>query len=162
MMIYHVVRRPFWHMSRTLPRFLGTTLLLGAAAWALALSLEGHRSGNLRLLMGVVLPGIAALRIAGDALILIHLRDRERSPLRHSAVLMTGSLARGTLLRFLCVLLGGIALPLLLAWSIPAGHVLLWGASMLIFLVLLVGELAERYLYFAAVAKPKMPGGLSA
>jgi hypothetical protein len=62
-------------------------------------------------------------------------------------------------------LLGGLPLPLGLltvtpaAWSPvdPAGVVvcgLFWA-------LVLIGELAERYLFFAAVVANRMPGGLS-
>jgi hypothetical protein len=36
--------------------------------------------------------------------------------------------------------------------------VVAWGA----FAAVLAGEVAERYLFFAAVVRPKMPGGLAA
>ena len=59
---------------------------------------------------------------------------------------------------------GGIACPLILATdannaiSHTAAQIAI-PAMLAIFLCTLVGELLERYLYFAAVVAPKMPGG---
>jgi len=63
--------------------------------------------------------------------------------------------------------IGGVVIPLLLAAD--AGNAVSHGAmrfamqaGVFIFLLTMIGELLERYLFFAAVVAPKMPGGVSA
>ena len=68
-----------------------------------------------------------------------------------------------TLRRFFFGVVGGIVLPLTLLaeWTIAAGsyHPLFVGVMTLLMLGLLtIGELHERYLFFAASVAPKMPG----
>ncbi len=85
-------------------------------------------------------------------------------PLTRSARLLMGPLSNFFLARFACGLLGGIVMPLFLAnASRNAGAAedltVTMGVSLLV-LACLVGEFLERYLFFAAVAAPRMPGGL--
>ena len=83
--------------------------------------------------------------------------------LKRSACLMTGQLANVTVARFASGLLGGLAIPgiLMLRFSHGAQEhdratfAVLTG---LLFLACVLGELCERYLFFAAVAVPRMPG----
>jgi formate dehydrogenase iron-sulfur subunit len=86
--------------------------------------------------------------------------------LRRTALLMTGDLARITSARFTVGVLGGLALPALMTLASPSGttaSTLLVLAAVALLLVLnLVGELLERYLFFAAVVAPKMPGAPTA
>jgi formate dehydrogenase iron-sulfur subunit len=72
-----------------------------------------------------------------------------------------GDLSRATLLRFASGTVGGVLLPLIVAVGRPeAGGRALWGtAGVALFVLSLAGELAERYLFFAASTAPKMPGG---
>jgi DMSO reductase anchor subunit len=78
---------------------------------------------------------------------------------------MTGDLARATFWRFAAGVSGGIVLPgvLVLAHSNVSPHsprVVV--AAVAAGLVLsFAGELIERYLFFAAVVAPKMPGAAS-
>jgi hypothetical protein len=70
-----------------------------------------------------------------------------------TARLLSGPLRREFILRVACGLSGGVILPLAIATgAIPAAAA--WPALGLVIL----GELAERYLFFRAVAAPKMPG----
>ena len=80
-------------------------------------------------------------------------------------MLMTGPLAGFSIARFALGLLGGIVMPALLLPTISQSHtdpvVLPIVVSMLL-VACLAGELLERYLFFAAVASPRMPGSLRA
>ena len=91
--------------------------------------------------------GLAGLGVAGAAL----------GPF----LLMTGPLSNIALARFACGLLGGIALPLLLLSPETARQSLTLQTSLiaLLFAATLAGELLECYLFFAAVASARMPGG---
>ena len=79
---------------------------------------------------------------------------------------MTGALSNVTMARFAAGLLGGLAMPgLLLLSRVPAppgqGQDLVFVVLVgLLFAACLAGELLERYLFFAAVASPRMPGTL--
>ena len=81
------------------------------------------------------------------------------------AVLMTGDLARATSVRFVCGAMGGLALPgLLMAWCSGDGGTSPAMVAMVVLMLALnfAGELLERYLFFAAVVAPKMPGAPTA
>ena len=79
---------------------------------------------------------------------------------------MTGALASVTMARFAAGLLGGLAMPALLLLSrVPTspehGQDLVFAVLVgMLFAACLAGELLERYLFFAAVAAPKMPGAM--
>jgi DMSO reductase anchor subunit len=152
-MVYHVVRRPFWHATLSGTRFAGTAVVAGLAA-VLVVS-AGSRPAALAL--------AAAMwaRLASDVLVLSHLRDPRLTPLRRSAVLLCGPLVRGSVVRLVLGLVGGLALPMLLvALGEAVPTVLRVEVAGVAFLAVLGGELAERALFFMAVVRPKMPGGL--
>jgi Fe-S-cluster-containing dehydrogenase component/DMSO reductase anchor subunit len=171
-MIYHCTRRVLWNGAATTVRFGLTTLLLGQST-ALFTMLVGSNFatsasalGAVRSLTGTLFPGLiltAACKVLFEASLFAHLRSKQMSPLKRSALLMMGDLARGTKWRFALGVVGGILLPAL--WlgradpSAPAPillHVVVIGQ----FAVLLAGEMLERYLFFSAVVASRMPGGL--
>lgn len=143
-MVYHVVRRPFWHGAFTAMKF-GGTVAVGGLALAFAVS-GGNR------VVGLVLAAATVVRLATDASILLHRRDPRQSPLRRTAELLVGPLKGLSLLRLGLGAIGGVVLPL-----IAAGRPVLAGLGLVL---LLGGELAERALFFMAVVRPKMPGGM--
>jgi DMSO reductase anchor subunit len=168
-MVYHVVRRPFWRASATGVKFAGTTGVLGLAT-ALA-SLGISKAGLLGGAMasgGLFLPVVAvALALVTVAKLLYEAVDtREKysdrsEPLRQTARLLRGPLKGHRKRRVLLGFSGGVVIPLLLfvsAGSATAGitavaAVAVLGAS-------IGGELLERFLFFRAVSRPRMPGGL--
>lgn len=168
-MVYHVVRRPFWHAGRSGVRFLGTTVLLGLSTTLLALHaaslVAGTKVAAAHVASGQPLCLWVAAVAAGKLLVELtsftHLRDGQFTPLRRTAVLMAGLLAGVTATRFALGFSGGVALPFLL-WSadVTTAPWLILAGSTLSFLAVLGGELAERYLFFTAVVRQKMPGGL--
>ena len=75
---------------------------------------------------------------------------------------MSRPLANVTLARFCTGAAGGLALPLLLLYSrSSADSPRVVGIVIAAFSLLLAGEILERYLFFTAVVRQKMPGGLS-
>ncbi len=129
-MIYHDTRRVLWHLKTSLPNFL----LTATAATTLFLSPTFF-----------VLTIIVLLALEGS--FLLPARQETWSPLRHSARLRLGPLARVTFSRYLTA-----TLALLLAFLSP------WTALPL----LIISELCSRHLFFRTVQAPKMPGGLEA
>ncbi len=147
-MIYADTHRVFWRFSNTAPRFFGSAVILGLAG---ALTAPGAP-----LILGYFLAGATILKLAFEASALAALADEDDGnspPARQTALLLTGPLRPANELRFAAALFGGILLPLLVA-SGNAPMAAAWPALGLA----LLGELAERYLFFRAVDAPKMPG----
>ncbi len=148
-MIYADTHREFWRFPNTAARFFGSAFVLGLAT---TLAVAPSVPVALALLLATF------VKLAGEV--------RATLPLNHSAAeddapapaLKTARLLAGPLrpvfgLRALFGLTGGILLPLALAaHAVPAGMAWLALASALL------GELAERHLFFRAVVAPKMPG----
>ncbi len=143
-MVYVDTGREFWSFKKTGFRFFGSMLALGAASsWAFA-------GGNAAPL---ILTLLTTLRIA-EAMLASAFPNS--ASLRKSAQLVRGPL-RGTALACLVLwAVGGLGLPLLALVGFP-GALYAWPALAAI----LAGDLAERTLFFAAVAPAKMPGGLA-
>lgn len=164
-MIYVATRREFWSFERTLLRFSLTTALLGLATfwmamtWAVAIAGTAPHSPldfvATILARGVL--GIAILKLVGEGLLFRALLSPHVTTLRRSAQLHVGPLLRITLGRFLLGSIGGIVMPCL---CLSQGEVHSPLRVTLIVASLLIGELLERYLYFAAVAAPRMPGSV--
>jgi formate dehydrogenase iron-sulfur subunit len=169
-MIYARTRRAFWAGTPTTLRFLLSTLLLGSVA---SLCAAGASAAATKTAPGVApikadiailaltLMIVTTLKLVFEATVFLHLRDRQHTQLKRSALLMKGDLVRPVIWRFvLGIAGGGIAPALLLARDFDGGFVatLLLGGM---FTASLAGEFLERYLFFSAVAAPRMPGGLT-
>ncbi|MDR3637754.1 MAG: dimethyl sulfoxide reductase anchor subunit [Isosphaeraceae bacterium] len=152
-MVYHVVRRPFWQAGITGVKFAGTALVAGLGMWLAV------RGGDRAI--GFALAVASVIRLAADCAILLHRHDARLSPLRRTAELLTGPLKRISTLRLGLGIVGGIVLPLCVAVmgdSLPSDVRRV--VSVLGLAALLGGEFAERALFFMAVVRPKMPGGM--
>jgi DMSO reductase anchor subunit len=148
-MVYVDTPRAFWNGRQTAPRFFGTAMLLGAAGMA-ALNPDF-------LLAYMLISVLALLKFAHEIQIFRHLAAKADDPLRRSALLMSKELLKATVFRFLTLLAGGVFLvQFCLAHSQTQPRWLPWA----MFFVLFTSETAERYLFFRAVAQPKMPGGV--
>ncbi|HEX2855839.1 MAG TPA: DmsC/YnfH family molybdoenzyme membrane anchor subunit [Opitutaceae bacterium] len=148
-MIYVDTKRDFWRFANTAPRFFGSAIVLGLAS---ALAAPGAPR-----VLGVLLAGAVVLKLIAEARAIdrtIYDRDLPLTPARKTSLLLTRAPLRSVNeLRIAAAGLGGILLPLMIAaGSIPV--VAAWPGLLLVAL----GELAERYLFFRAVVAPKMPG----
>jgi Fe-S-cluster-containing dehydrogenase component/DMSO reductase anchor subunit len=150
-LVYHVVRRPFWSASRSGIKFLGTTLVLGLA---LALAAAPRHPVIPAALILVTLAKLCLETRGG--------RDRNQSEaLAQTAQLLRGPLKRIASYRVLSGVIGGIVLPaLLIAANTPGegGAAIAFGVVALA--ASLAGELLERSLFFRAAVRHRMPGGL--
>ena len=169
-MIYYRTRRPTWGGTRTLWRFLGTTIWLGLAATLFAAMLSTSVQTELKLdtvmhellaHLGRPLMICAAVKLMYEAADLLHLLDRHQTPLKRLALLMSGDLGGLAIARFALGLLGGIILP----WSLLAegehGTPVKWMATVTVMFVMSVaGELLERTLFFMTAVSPRMPGAV--
>jgi formate dehydrogenase iron-sulfur subunit len=172
-MIYALPQRELWHPTRTGIRFFLTAVCLGLASlWLSSLGLTVVRSSPATIdfvrrtcrILCLALMATAAAKLAWEASLLRHLLSRNRTSLRRSALLATGELANFTLARFALGALGGIAMPALqlsqLAENVSWQPGPAWVVASALFGALLAGEILERYLFFASVAGPRMPGGI--
>jgi len=173
-MIYASVRRDLWDFSRTVTRFGLTSALLGLAtlwlslaALALIRPTESHlalvASAGPKICYSLVL--VTSVKLGWEAMLLRHLMSRAMTPMKRSALLMIRDLANPALARFALGGLGGFVAPALLLRQLSAAtldnaQLQLGVATLLLFGASLAGELLERYLFFAAVAAPRMPGGI--
>jgi DMSO reductase anchor subunit len=152
-LIYHATRRPWWSASATGFKFFMTTAILGLATTAVTFSF-GAAVPLVRTL-SMVIAAASITKALGELSAFSHLRDKRQTDLKRSALLMTTDLATWSLGRFGALVVGGIALPLVNA----SGDGSPWLATVsLAFLV--VGELLERILFFAASTSQGMPGGV--
>jgi Fe-S-cluster-containing dehydrogenase component/DMSO reductase anchor subunit len=174
-MVYAATKRTHWRGPMTGFKFGLTAVILGAATVS-AVSLASPSglgrtgavppfvtTGAYRALMWILMAA-AGLKLVTEALIFRHLRDAHHSIGKRLALLMRGEFGRLTALRFLSGALGGLVLPavgLLLLLADPMFHA---GAMTVLAIcapvLLLAGELAERYMFFAAAPASRMPGGI--
>jgi formate dehydrogenase iron-sulfur subunit len=165
-MVYHAVQREFWHACYGGVKFASTAVVLGLATALAALAIAGVGRPDAIApypLWAVATSLIAAstAKLGFEAWLARGFARSELLTLRKTALLLGGALRRQAWLRQLLGLAGGIVLPALAvaaaAWGNPettaAVAVLALAAS-------IGGELAERYLFFTAVVRPRMTGGL--
>jgi DMSO reductase anchor subunit len=168
-MIYSVIRRAYWSIASTSLRFLGTTALLGLAVIInVVLLTSGDPRGLLQSYAGTLLQALALVTIGKlviEAAPLRSLRDRQQTPLKRTALLMTGALWPVVQWRYAIGLLGGVLCPLLMLAEASSGgspQSLATVVAPIALVACLVGELFERYLFFTAVVANRMPGGMRA
>jgi Fe-S-cluster-containing dehydrogenase component/DMSO reductase anchor subunit len=147
-MIYADTRRPFWRISQGAPRFLGTAAILGAG---LAFALY-PRDGYILLLV-LALPAklgfeTRCLRALDEE------EDETPTPDQLTARVLVGPLRPVLFLRYLAAVLVLSAAAAILTGNLLPSALARWALLALA----LLGEGAERYLFFRAVFAPKMPG----
>ncbi|RLS51206.1 MAG: molybdopterin oxidoreductase [Planctomycetota bacterium] len=155
-MIYAATRREFWRFDRTLRKFGLTSILLGTATFWMAVAWS-ESSLPLSIVLAQIVAGVALFKLLSEAVLYRALLSPHVTTLGRSARLHVGPLARVALGRNLFGIVGGVVLPWL-AWSQGGTSSPLLVTTSLT--LLLIGELLERYLYFAAVASPRMPGAV--
>lgn len=169
-MIYHWTRRPTWSGPRTFLRFFGTAAWLGLAATLFASAICAAALPNLSVgpvvadvlqQLGWPLLIVAAAKLGYEALDLVHLLDRHRTPIKRVAWLLTGELSGLTLARFVLGILGGLILPWILLHQPATAPSVTWFALVsALFGFSVAGELLERTLFFTTAVAPRMPGAV--
>jgi DMSO reductase anchor subunit len=152
-LIYAATRRTWWRAPRTAGRFAFTTLAFGLAVALIGAAADGD---PLARRLAVALALLSATALAVQAALMRHL-GRE-SDLGRTATLLAGELRRPFRVRLAGGVLGGVAAPLMVLAGPPVVLASLVAALGLV--VLVAGELCERWLFFTAVAGPRMPGAL--
>ncbi|QDT42892.1 Anaerobic dimethyl sulfoxide reductase chain B [Gimesia alba] len=170
-MIYVFTKREFWSIELTAIKFSLTAILLGIASTWLTLfilDMKNNSPESNRLmaeagpLLSKALIITTLIKLVFEASIFRYLLRRQNSQLKRSALLMSGELSNVTLARFACGILGGILMPafLLNHQTEPLPNITLCIIVSILFIACLIGEFLERYLFFSAVAAPRMPGVL--
>lgn len=166
-MIYARTRRAFWNAGPTAARFGLTCAVLGIAVLLFieAITVENRPlAASSSVEMCRWLAAAMVVKLLGEGAVFAHLRRTRRGPLKRTALLMLGELKQITQARFALGAFGGVLLPLAMASgpfpSAVAGDQprLAVAIYALMVVAVLLGELAERYLFFTAVVAPKMPG----
>ncbi|MFZ5890247.1 MAG: DmsC/YnfH family molybdoenzyme membrane anchor subunit [Myxococcota bacterium] len=157
-MVYVATRRAQWAGTQTGVKFFGTTLSLGGAAVFAVYAFTGGSLDRVGIALLYLVLGVTALKLCFEGSQLLQVRDRRLSVMKRMALLMLGDLRAATALRFGLAAAGGIALPALLLHEHFAGALPMISALSLT--LLLIGELAERYLFFRAAPASRMPGGI--
>lgn len=143
-LIYHVTRKAFWTASLTGFKFFMTAAVLGLASTIVT-------ERDLVMLSQLVV-GASAVKLVGELGVFVHLRDKRYTELKRSAMLLANDLKHWTQLRFVALVFGGLVIPLVAKPSL--------GSAIASFVLLTIGELLERTLFFAAASAPGMPKGV--
>jgi Fe-S-cluster-containing dehydrogenase component/DMSO reductase anchor subunit len=168
-MVYHVVRREFWRALYGGIKFAGTGVVLGLATamvttaitWAWRPDVPSAIAPYPLCATAIGLIAATSAKLAFEAWIVRGFARSERMTLRKTAILLTGTLRRPARLRQLLGLTGGVILPALAIAAAAWGNPRTSAAVAIVALAASIGaEIAERYLFFTAVVRPKMPGGL--
>jgi DMSO reductase anchor subunit len=156
-LIYHVTRRAWWAAQRAGFKFFMTTLLLGLATTCVTVLATGIDPAGVRaVLLSRLVFACALVKAAGEGVAFLHLRDRQTGELKKAASVLVRDLTGWTAARFALLAIGGVALPAVdLGLAAPS---LVVAAASLLFLVM--GELCERALFFAASRPPGTAGGV--
>ncbi|HVJ16522.1 MAG TPA: DmsC/YnfH family molybdoenzyme membrane anchor subunit [Polyangiaceae bacterium] len=157
-MVYSATKRAHWRGSLTGLRFFSTTILLGAAScYAVASATSPGGFAHAKALLALVM-GAAACKLLFEASLLFARRGRQHTVEKRMALLLTRELGMLSFFRFACGIGGGAVIPWVL-FTAAHGTSLVGLASAMV-LLLLAGELSERYSFFAAAPASRMPGGL--
>jgi formate dehydrogenase iron-sulfur subunit len=168
-MVYHVTRRIFWNATRTLPKFMMTMMVGGASCVMLIGFVRAcfYSNGGVSLSWVTALAALTSsamgLKVVLELSVFLHTRDKVNSSLKRTAILHLDSMGDLCAARFACAAVGGVIVPWALVHAV-LNEMMSYGSLALLagagFVLVLVGELSERYLFFRAVVALKMPGGI--
>jgi len=145
-MVYVDTRRSFWRWSLTAPKFVGTALLLGFGTGFLLSERDATCTA------GFIIVSVGKLAFEAGFL-LVHTRNKDRSPDRRSALVMFRACGRTLAWRFIAGLIGGLVIPILALGAVASLNLKLAAFGLALF-----GEILERILFFEAVTPDRMPG----
>ncbi|HUR46164.1 MAG TPA: 4Fe-4S dicluster domain-containing protein [Candidatus Saccharimonadales bacterium] len=143
-MVYADTRRKFWALRWTLPRFIGTAVLLGTS---IQLVLAPTAIAVWSLMAATL------LKLGCELAVLKFADDESASQLQRTGRLQTQLLRPVLTARILLGLAGGLILPFFMLTDTFSFSMSLVSAGLCLF-----SEFAERYLFFTSVAPDKMPG----
>jgi formate dehydrogenase iron-sulfur subunit len=172
-MVYVATGRMWWRARSVVPKFLGSTAVCGLATVLFTIvatsAVLGGRAAAAALVdvarpVSIALIVVVALKLVGEGSVFRHLLADGSGDLKRTAMLLSGDLRRWTWARFGAGIAGGLILPSAVfgvmgsAGPSSALCTIIAGAALL---AVVAGELAERSLFFKALASPRMPGDLA-
>lgn len=169
-MIYDDCKKELWRGSITGLKFFGTALGLGfstilTASLGALYFLKADNPGNHSYItaLALLMTGTFCAKLLWEASIFRHLKDPGYSMSKRSALVMINHLGTPTRARYVCGVVGGIILPLIIykLSQQPVNESNLKNLlilSVISFVISLAGEFCERFLFFAAGVSKKMPG----
>ena len=155
-MLYVVTGRPLWNAVRTHSLFFLTAAVSGFALSILVLAASGASgSATLRWISaGLILA--TALKLVAELKLLKHLGVPDSTPEKLSAQVLTTIKRPHGYARLALAAVGGIIIPALLAIGLFSANSIVPAA--ILFACVFLGELIERYLFFAISNARRMPG----
>lgn len=168
-MLYVVTRRRWWSFSMTAFKFFLTAALLGLSATigiatAVSIARDGLVSAEMTAWirdLAATLSIVTVVKLAGEASVFLHLRDKQQGDLKRSALLLRGELKGQTVLRYMAGGFGGLVVPFVFMSAFHRGGPTSALVGALLSLALLTaGEVLERMSFFSASSSPRMPGAI--
>jgi formate dehydrogenase iron-sulfur subunit len=154
-MIYIDTHRPFWAASQTLPKFFGTTALLGATT---AAALFGWTAPALAPACAIVATIIRTGLFGWEwATFLGALRNPTAAA--HRSALVLARLLRPIMVARVVLFVASTVFSVMAIFN-SAALGAIWGT--IAFVTTTTSQLLERHTYFTASAAPRMPGGVPA
>jgi len=172
-MIYVFTRREFWNIKQTGIRFFLSTVISGAAASSVVLSIQ-TQVGSLTPakidslgslcrvawpVLGMVIFAASIGKIGFETSLLTRRGSGNSLQLDRTRRLLTNNFRSITSARMVTGSVVGLILPVSLLFQTPGQASTVMLAALLC--VCLASETCERFLFFAAVSPDRMPGGLS-
>jgi DMSO reductase anchor subunit len=158
--VYSTTRRSSWRTPAVGAKFVGSATVTGLATlvWASSASRVFSGDGTLPNARGcaLVLAAFAVLKLAAEASGFRHIVSRSDDEGTRRARLLVRDLRATTRRRFVLGVIGGVLLPLLyVAAAATAPAWVAFGIATLALVAVVVGELAERTLFFTAASTPR-------
>src|SRR5206468_4182532 len=100
-MVYAATRRECWRAPTTAFKFVATALVLGCATVLMTASFSAALGAEAAPLAHALV-ALATVKLASEAAVFRHLRRRQHTALKRTAILMKGDLAAVTFARFAC------------------------------------------------------------
>jgi DMSO reductase anchor subunit len=154
-MIYIDTRRPFWAAQRTLPKFFGTTALLGAT---IAAALFGWTAPSLAPAWAIAATIIRTGLFAWEWSTFLPALRQPRSPIHRSALVLA-RLQQSIVVARVFLFVASTAFSIMAIFNLAAGGAI-WGT--IAFVTTTTSQMLERHTFFTASAAPRMPGGVPA
>ena len=154
-MIYIDTHRVFWRAAQTLPKFFGTTLLLGASASA---ALAAPISGTDARILGALAAHLFTALLGWEA---TWFSDafRDAKSVDHRSALTAWQMRRPLIWLRVTLFIGATVVTI--AGIAASGSVAIACAAIALGLAA-ASQVIERYFYFTTVVAPRMPGGVAA
>ena len=154
--LYIVTGRPLWTAARTYGLFFLTAATLGLSAGQLMIAIFDSSSSGIAAMVSIGLIIATVCKLAIESKLLRHRNSNASTSQSLAAGLLLNQMRTPTLSRFVLGIAAGVLLPI--AILVTAGTAASMAIAFASLTCLFLGELAERYLFFAVSVARRMPG----